>query len=188
MKILGIHGSPRTNGNSSQLLSALLNEAEALGARTTSYHLNSLQMRGCQACYSCRQPGKERQCALKDDMEPILAEVFASDLVVLASPVYMWQMTAQAKLFTDRLMPVLKPDYTSWLNGQRMLCLYTQGQPDTTKFAPYFTMVNQMFAFLGFKTLEPLVFGGLRGVNDVQEHAASMKRVRERAAELALFG
>jgi len=48
--------------------------------------------------------------------------------------------------------------------------------------------VNQMFAFLGFKTLEPLVFGGLRGVNDVQEHAAYVKRVCDRAGELALFG
>ena len=69
-----------------------------------------------------------------------------------------------------------------------MLCLYTQGQPDTEKFAPYFSMVNQMFSFLGFKTLEPLVFGGLRGVNDAQEHPTYLKRMRDRAGELALFG
>lgn len=125
MNILGIHGSPRAQGNSSQLLNALLQEAATLGATTSSYQLNSLQVKGCQACYSCRQPGKEKQCAVKDDMQPILAEVFAADVVILASPVYMWQMTAQAKLFTDRLMPVLKPDYSSWLSGQRILTLYT---------------------------------------------------------------
>jgi len=121
-------------------------------------------------------------------MQPILADVFASDVVVLASPVYMWQMTAQAKQFTDRLMPVLKPDYSSWLSGQRMLCLYTQGQPDVTKFAPYFDWVNRMFAFLGFDTLEPLVFGGLRGIDDVRQHPQHIERMATVAAELLQKG
>jgi multimeric flavodoxin WrbA len=184
MKILGIHASPRPRGNSGQLLDALLEEARRLGASTSVYKLNTLQLKGCQACYTCRKPGKEKQCAVKDDMQPILAEVFAADAVVLASPVYMWQMTAQARLFTDRLMPVLKPDYTSWLNGQRMLVLYTQGQPDITRFAPYFKYTNDMFGFLGFRILEPLVFGGLGGVNDVQRYPQHFERVRQAAAEL----
>jgi len=98
MKILALHGSPRTQGNSSQLLNVFLDEAKSLGAITSSYQLNTLQLKGCQACYSCRQPGKEKQCAVKDDMQPILADLFTANLVVLTSPVYMWQMTAQAKL------------------------------------------------------------------------------------------
>jgi multimeric flavodoxin WrbA len=188
MHIVGLYGSPRLQGNSSQLLSALLQEVQELGATTSSYQLNALEIKGCQACYSCRQPGKEQQCAVKDDMQPILAEVFAADVVVLASPVYMWQMTAQAKLFTDRLMPVLKPDYSSWLSGQRMLTLYTQGQPDVSKFAPYFEHVNRMFDFLGFRSLEPLVFGGLRGVNDIRQHPHHFERIREVAAALVQKG
>ena len=184
MKILGLHASPRPKGNSTQLLNALLEEAHRLGATVSSHTLNTLRLKGCQACYSCRQPGQEKQCAVKDDMQPILTEVFAADAVVLASPVYMWQMTAQARLFTDRLMPVLKPDYTSWLNGQRMLTLYTQGQPDLTRYASYFTYVNEMFGFLGFRPLPPLVFGNLRGVNDVQYQPQHFDRVRQAAAEL----
>jgi multimeric flavodoxin WrbA len=184
MKVLGLHASPRPKGNSTQLLNALLDEAERLGATVSSYTLNTLRLKGCQACYSCRQPGKEKQCAVKDDMQPILAEVFAADAVVLASPVYMWQLTAQARLFTDRLMPVLKPDYSSWLNGQRMLTLYTQGQPDPDRYASYFAHVNDMFAFLGFRTLKPLVFGNLHGVSDVQQQPQHFDRVRQAAAEL----
>jgi len=184
MKILGIHASPRPRGNSAQLLDTLLEEARRLGAATSSHALNSLQLKGCQACYTCRKPGKEKQCAIDDDMRPILAEVFAADAVVLASPVYMWQMTAQAKLFTDRLMPVLKPDFTSWLNGQRLLLLYTQGQPNTGQFTSYFKYVNDMFGFLGFRTQEPLVFGGLARVSDVQQYPQHFERVRQAAAEL----
>jgi len=112
-------------------------------------------------------------------MNQILADVLASNAVVLASPVYMWQMTAQAKLFTDRLMPVLKPDYTSWLTGQKLLSIYTQGQPDILRFTPYFDHVNRMFSFLGFRTLEPLVFGGLRNIDDIQKHPAAFEQVRQ---------
>ena len=184
MKILGLYASPRPKGNSTQLLNALLEEAQRLGADVSGYTLNTLQLKGCQACYSCRKPGKEKQCAVKDDMQLILAEVFAADAVVLASPVYMWQMTAQARLFTDRLMPVLKPDYSSWLNSPRMLTMYTQGQPDITRFASYFAYVNEMFGFLGFRPLEPLVFGDLRQMDDVQRQPQHFDRVRRAAAEL----
>lgn len=121
MKILGIHGSPRLEGNSAQLMNAILKQAEEKGALTKSYHLNKLAIKGCQACYSCRQEGKESKCALKDDMGSILDDILDANAVVSASPVYMWQMSAQAKLFTDRLTPLLKPDFSSWQSGQRLL-------------------------------------------------------------------
>jgi multimeric flavodoxin WrbA len=179
MKIVGIYGSPRVKGNSAQLLDAVLAQAAGQGAQIVKHHLNSLSIRGCQACYSCRLKGNEGKCALKDDMNPILDDVLTSNAVVLASPVYMWQVTAQAKLFTDRLMPMLKPDYSSWLTGQKLLSIYTQGQPDISKFAPYFDHVNQMFSFLGFRTLAPLVFGGLRNIDDIQKHPAAFEQVQQ---------
>jgi len=184
MKILGIYGSPRLKGNSAQLLDAVLTHAEEKGAQVVQHHLNNLSIRGCQACYSCRKPGNEGKCALQDDMNPILADVLTANAVVLASPVYMWQMTAQAKLFTDRLMPVLKPDYSSWLTGQKLLSIYTQGQPDIARFAAYFDHVNRMFSFLGFQTLPPLVFGGLRSIDDLQKHPAAFEQVQRAVNDL----
>ncbi len=184
MKILGIHGSPRLEGNSAQLMNAMLKQVEANGATTKTYHLNTLTIRGCQACYSCRRQGNEGTCAIKDDMHQILDDVLSAHTVVLASPVYMWQMTAQAKLFTDRLMPVLKPDYSSRLTGQRLVSLYTQGQPDISKFSPYFEHVNALFSFLGFRTMKPLVFGGLRNIDDIRDQPAAFEKVRQAAASL----
>lgn len=184
MKIIGIYGSPRLKGNSAQLLDTLLQETEAHGAAIQKYHLNTLTIKGCQACYCCRQHGSEGMCALKDDMRPILEDVLDAHAVVLASPVYMWQMTAQAKLFTDRLMPLLKPDYSSRLSGQRLLTVYTQGQPDVSKFSPYFQHVNTMFAFLGFSIMEPLIFGGLRNVEDIQNQPAAFAAIKQAASRL----
>lgn len=167
MKIIGINGSPRLKGNSAQLMNEVLKQAEKHGAVTTRYNLNSLKIKGCQACYRCKEPEREGRCVLKDDMAQILEDILAADAVVLASPVYMWQMTAQAKLFTDRLMPLLKADYSSCLSGQKLLSVYTQGQPDVAKFAEYFAYVNSMFSFLGFRTQVPLVAGGLRSLDDI---------------------
>ena len=184
MKIIGIHGSPRPAGSSAQLLSAILKQCEEKGAQTQTYHLNTLSFKGCQACYSCRQKGKEGVCIMKYDMNHILEDILSADAVVLASPVYMWQMSAQAKLFTDRLMPLLKPDYSSRLSGQRLLVLYTQGQPDISKFSLYFQYVNAMYSFLGFHTLDPFVAGGLRELDDLKNQPETVVKAKQLAARL----
>lgn len=183
MKIIGINGSPRLKGNTAQLLDEVLHQAQENGAETTRYDLNRLDIKGCQSCYKCKEPGKEGTCIIKDDMNQILDDILSADGVVLASPVYMWQMSGQAKLFTDRLMPLLRPDYSSLLDGQKLLSLYTQGQPDITKFEQYFTYVNSMFSFLGFKTEPPVIVGGLRGVDDIHSQPEAKENARK-AAEI----
>ncbi|WP_167505976.1 flavodoxin family protein [Desulfosediminicola flagellatus] len=186
MKIIGINGSPRLKGNTAQLLDEALQQAENNGAATTTYNLNRLNLKGCQGCYKCREIGREGTCVLKDDMNQILEEILSANAVVLASPVYMWQMTAQTKIFTDRLMPLLKPDYSSRLSGQKLLSIYTQGQPDLEKFKQYFDYVNAMFSFLGFRTQEPLVAGWLRDVNDIHEQPEAKENARKAAENLIL--
>lgn len=184
MKIIGINGSPRSKGNTAQLLNEYLLHAKETGATTTIYNLNRMNIKGCQGCYKCKEPGKEGTCVIKDDMNQLLDEILIADAVVLASPVYMWQMSAQAKLFTDRLMPLLKSDYSSMLSKQKLLSIYTQGQPDLTKFTQYFDYVNNMFAFLGFKTEAPLVAGGLRGVDDIHNQPEVKEKARKAAESL----
>jgi len=184
MKIIGINGSPRLKGNTAQLLDEVLHHTQAHGAETVRYDLNRLDIQGCQSCYRCKEPGRDGTCILKDDVNQILENILSADGVVLASPVYMWQMSAQAKLFTDRLMPLLKPDFSSLLDGQKLLTIYTQGQPDVTQFEEYFTYVNTMFSFLGFTMSPPLVAGGLRGVDDIHSHPAVKENARKAAEKL----
>ncbi len=184
MKIIGLNGSPRVKGNTAQLLDELLTQAGESGVETTKYDLNRLEIKGCQSCYKCKEPGREGTCIIKDDMNGILEDILSADAVVLASPVYMWQMSAQAKLFTDRLMPLLRPDFSSLLDNQKLLSIYTQGQPDTTQFEQYFTYVNTMFSFLGFSTEPPLAVGGLRGVDDIHNQAQGKENARKAVESL----
>lgn len=186
MKIIGINGSPRLKGNTAQLIQTVLKQAEASGATTKTYHLNRLNIKGCQGCYACRQVGREGQCALKDDMNQILEEILHADAVVLASPVYMWQMTAQAKLFTDRLMPLLKSDYTSRLNRQKLQLIFTQGNTDHSSFSSYFEYTQKMFSFLGFRVMPILVAGGFHQPNDINKHPELIQKARQAAEGLLM--
>jgi multimeric flavodoxin WrbA len=186
MKIIGINGSPRTNGNTAAALETFLMETEANGAKTKTYHLNQMDIKGCQSCYACRKEGREGQCGVKDDMPKLLNEILEADAVVLASPVYMWQMTAQAKAFTDRLFPLLKPDYSSRLNGQKLISIYTQGNPDKAVFADYFEHTRKMFSFLGFRTMPTLVAAGIHQPGDYQNKANLINTTKQSAQGLLM--
>ena len=105
--------SPNIEGNTAKLVNAILDEAAENGAIKVVYNLASLEIKGCDACRQCQDTGC---CLIEDDMQEIYREIQTADVVVLGSPVYMWQMTAQAKLFVDRLTAFLRPDFSSRLD------------------------------------------------------------------------
>ena len=84
MKILGIAGSPRRNGNTDILLAELLRGAISKGAEVQTIFLNNLKITGCQHCDSCLKTGK---CRIQDDVQKIYDELEWADVIVLASPV-----------------------------------------------------------------------------------------------------
>ncbi|MGO9614647.1 MAG: flavodoxin family protein [Dissulfurispiraceae bacterium] len=86
MKIACLLGSPRINGNSTVISRRFLDEAEAFGAETDTFILNSLSYRGCQACYACKT--KLERCVLKDDLSHVLEVVKEADMLVMATPTY----------------------------------------------------------------------------------------------------
>ncbi len=100
MKILAICGSPRGKNSQTKALAAeVLKAARAQGADVDMVDLSEAQIEFCRACEACHQkPG----CVLHDDANTILANVLNADGLVLASPVYLNQVTAQLKTVLDR--------------------------------------------------------------------------------------
>lgn len=99
MLVLGIYGSPRRGGNTDTLLDAVLDEAAKAGARIEKVYCRRLKMSGCIECGGCEKTG---QCVVDDDMQkvyPLLAEAKA---VVLAAPVFFYNVPAQCKALIDR--------------------------------------------------------------------------------------
>lgn len=100
MKILGIVGSPhRRMGNTYQLVSCVMEEAKKLGAETEMVMLSDLKIGYCSGCAKCLS---EWECPQDDDMKGLTEKLFAADGIILASPTYVFSVTAQMKTFLDR--------------------------------------------------------------------------------------
>ncbi len=157
IKVLGLVGSPKVDGNTSKLVNAVLEGAAEKGAETVVYNLASLDIKGCNACGRCREHGC---CVIDDDMQKLYREIQAADVLVLGSPVYMWQMTAQTKLFIDRMTAFLKPNYSSRLDNKKLILVFTQGISDRDAFKSYFEYTAGLLYYLGFDVLDTIVAAG----------------------------
>jgi len=99
MKILGVLGSPRKNGNSDLLLDEALKGARSKGAQVEKICLYDLNFKACIACNGCDNTG---ECVLKDDMTPLYDKLRAADGIIIAAPIYFAGIPAQLKAMIDR--------------------------------------------------------------------------------------
>ncbi len=160
MKIVALVGSPRKGGNTDTLLQKVVEGFKSLGGEADTFYLNDLNLRGCQACYSCKKTGK---CVVKDDTARIFQAIDAADAVVIGSPVYFGRFTAQLALVMDRLFAYLKPDFTSSLApGKKYGVVFTQNQPDPALYTNTVNSLAQVLDRIGFEAgPAPLVGTGL---------------------------
>lgn len=111
MNILAVQGSPRPKvSNTEKLLRQFLAGAERQGATTETIYLKDKDIHWCVGCYTCwtKTPGV---CVFKDDMPGLLEKVKACDVLVYATPLYHFNMTALTKAFQDRLLTLYDPHF-----------------------------------------------------------------------------
>jgi multimeric flavodoxin WrbA len=177
VKVLGLEGSPRKNGNTEKLVKAILGGATEKGADTKFYKLAKMNISLCLGCFSCRETGT---CVTEDDMQLLHGEIQSSDAIILGSPVYMWQVSGQTKLFMDRLVPFIKPDFTSRLKGKkRVFMVFTQGNPDEQTFKVYFEYLEKLFSFLHYDVKGTMVATGTRDQNDILQQTDLLEKAKE---------
>jgi multimeric flavodoxin WrbA len=99
MKVLALLGSPRKKGNTESLLRAVLEGVVAGGGSPELVRLCDLHIDPCIGCGGCAKTGR---CVLADDMQVLYPKIGEADRVILASPIYFYGITAQAKAFVDR--------------------------------------------------------------------------------------
>ncbi len=177
MNVIGINSSPRKNGNTDILVRKILEGAQEKNVEIKYYNLNEMLIKGCQGCYHCRS---KKACKIKDDMSVLLKEIFDAEAIILGSPVYMFQMNAQAKMFIDRLLPVLNADFTSRFKKRKnMVLAYTQGNPDKQIFSGYFKATADMLGFLGFNVIKIISATGLMKPGDINSQADVLEEAKE---------
>lgn len=100
-----LNGSPRANGNTSELVAAFTQGALDAGHSVKSFQLQAMNIHPCLGCCG---GGKDinSPCVQKDDMQEIYPYYKEADIVVLASPLYYWSISGQLKCAFDRLFAV----------------------------------------------------------------------------------
>jgi multimeric flavodoxin WrbA len=99
MRVLGISGSPRENGNTDIMIKEALEGARLAGATVEFVGLSGKCIEGCRACPQCGEGGK---CCINDDMQALYPMLTAADAIIFGSPIYFGMITAQTKALLDR--------------------------------------------------------------------------------------
>ena len=188
MKITCVLGSPRRNGNSEVLAKRLGDTAAKLGAQVQTYVLNELTFKGCQACMACKT--KSDKCVLQDDLTPVLESVREGDVLVMATPVYLWDVTSLLRGFIERTYSYFVNDFATNPNpsrlkpGKKLVFIQTQGQPGENMFADLFSRIEPVFKRYGF-TDNHLIRGlGARKLGEIGSREEVMKGVDEVARKI----
>lgn len=103
-KIIGISGSPRKDGYTNLLLEKALRSAEKKGVEIKTVNLSDYRIEYCRGCWNCINGN----CVIEDDANQIYREVFDSeaDALIMASPVYTYNVPGILKNFIERRMGV----------------------------------------------------------------------------------
>lgn len=102
MKVVAFNGSARKGGNTAQLVQMVFDELEKEGIATELVELSGSNLSGCIACYKCFQE-KDMRCAVQEDaLNSHIEKMRAADGIILASPTYFSDVTANMKALIER--------------------------------------------------------------------------------------
>lgn len=103
-KVLILSASPRRKGNSQILCDKFKEGVKSAGHQVKMIRLSDKKINFCKACDACMKNGGF--CVQRDDMGDILKAYQQADILVLATPVYFYGISAQMKTFIDRTYPI----------------------------------------------------------------------------------
>lgn len=99
IKILGIVGSKRKNGNTSTLIQRAIETAREEGIESEVIFLGDYNIVDCNGCEGCKNT---YICVVNDDMQKIYPLLLEADAIILGSPTYFYNVSAGVKAFIDR--------------------------------------------------------------------------------------
>ena len=108
MKILVLNGSPTPNGNTVALVNAFKDGAESKGHEVNVINVAHKNIRGCMPCNYCKNAGNGH-CVQQDDMQEIYPQIQDADMIVFASPIYYFIMSAQLESVIHRFYAINAP-------------------------------------------------------------------------------
>ena len=154
MKILVLTGSPRKNGNSNTLADNFIKGAEEAGHEVVRFDSAFKNVHPCIACNSC---GMNGPCVFKDDFEFVRRHIVDADMVVFATPMYYFGISAQLKAVIDRFYAI---------NGQihrpkKAALFMTYADTGAAEAAPIKSHYEVLLNYLGWEDAGQIIVPGV---------------------------
>ena len=188
MKVLGLFGSPRRGGNTDILLEEALKGAEKEGAEAERLRITDFTITPCKECHGCDQTGN---CVILDDMQKIYPKLLEADIIILASPIFFYGVTAWAKALIDRSQAFwarkyLLKDPSSGKEGKKRKGFFisvgaTKGE---RVFEGAILSVKYFFDVLNAEYVGELVFKEVEGKGDILKHPEALQQAFEAGRRL----
>ncbi len=188
MFVLGLQGSPRKKGNTNYLLSAFLDEAKKRGAETLAIHVPDKHIKPCIGCTNCEKKGV---CSIKDD--DMTKEIFAllrrADVVVVATPIYFYNATAQLKALIDRSQTLWSRKYKLGLTDpgrqdRKGILLAVGATRGKNLFEGMILTAKYFFDAIGADFHGKLTYRRIEDFGDMKKHETVMADIKKEVDRL----
>lgn len=160
-----LDGSPRKRSNTSALAEAFSKGAREAGNEVIEFFLDSMDIHGCKGCCGGHSAAA-RPCVQKDDMVQIYPAVRDADVVVFASPLYYWTVSAQLKVAIDRLYALEEGDGQRLRGNGKAGALLMAAAGDA--FGDVLTYFDHLMEHLQWENLGSVLAGGNSGIGDIE--------------------
>jgi multimeric flavodoxin WrbA len=177
VKVVAFNGSPRVKGNTELLLNEALKPLQESGHAIRLFHLNSLSIKPCQDCGGCAKTGV---CIYNDDMREISLAIREADRIILASPIFFFGLSAQAKAMIDRCQTfwcekyLLKKPISEAPRDRKGLLLLVGGMKKVSDMDCAEVTAKAFFRTVSVPAHETLRFAGVDAKGDILKHPAAM--------------
>ncbi len=143
-----IIGSPAANGSTVQVVEHIIAGLADAGIESEAYLLHDMNIAFCRGCKACEATA---QCVQRDDMDILTAALLAADIVLLASPSYWGDITAQLKTFIDRCTPLCdtRPGGTMVPSGKRGIAVAIRAGQSKGENQHLLATMHHFFSHLG---------------------------------------
>ena len=186
LKVLGIMGSPRMQGNTDLLVDEALRGAQSRGADVEKLVVDKLKICGCREIYACLKDGN---CAIKDDMDNIYPKLLNADRIIVASPMFFYGLTSQVKALIDRCQALWVREYVlkqkptdSTRKGAFIAVGATRGEK---LFEGSVLTVKYFFKAIGVRYVDELLIRGVDKEGEIKQHPTALSDAYELGRRLA---
>lgn len=146
MKVLGFNGSARKDGNTAILIKYVFEELEKAGIETELVQLAGKDIHGCRACFKCFN-SRDNRCAVNNDiLNDCIEKIVGADGIILGSPTYFTDVSAEMKALIDRAGLVAKANADLFRRkvGAAVVAVRRAGSTHVFDTINHFFLISQM--------------------------------------------